>query len=196
MQDMLRLAVFAFTIASLTASAAGVVDAVPLVFWGSDTERTLIDHGRTVMLAGTGATLVAAAALATLREPRAAALVASAPLLPVGLAVAAHDTAFGFFALWPALAVGFWGAFIGCVPAPERARRGPILALGLGMPLLVAAAGAVQAGIAAAAVMLVAYLLARGAGTAPRRAVAALLPAAGYALVTAAAVFAGGTLAA
>ena len=35
MQHMLRLAVFAFAIASLTALAVGVVEAVPLVFWGT-----------------------------------------------------------------------------------------------------------------------------------------------------------------
>lgn len=191
MEHMLRLAVFAFTLASLSALAAGVVDAVPLVFWGSDTERTAIEHGRSVMVVGAGLTFVAAAALASLGERRYAALVAAVPLLPVGFAIAADGTALGLLVLGPAVAVGIWAAFMACVPAPERARRSPGIAFGLVVPPLV---GAVTAGITAAVVMLVAYGLARAAGTAPGRAVMALGPAAGCALLTATAVFAGGTL--
>jgi hypothetical protein len=194
MQQMLRLAVFAFTIASLTALAAGVLDAVPLVFWGSDSERAAVEQGRTVMLVGTGLTFVAAAALASLGERRFAAVVAAVPLLPVGLAIAADGTAFGLFALWPALSVGFYAAFMACVRAPERARRVPSMAFGLVLPPLVSAVGAVSAGVVAAALMLVAYGLERAAGTTPARAVGALGRAVGYALVTAIAVFAGATL--
>jgi hypothetical protein len=191
MEHMLRLAVFAFTLASLSAFAAGVVDAVPLVFWGSNTERTAIEHGRSMMVVGAGFTCVAAAALASLGERRYAALVAAVPLLPVGLAIAADGTALGLLVLGPALAVGLWAAFMACVPAPERARRGPGIAFGLVAPPLV---GALTAGITAAVVMLVAYVLARAAGTAPGRAVKALGLAAGSALLTATAVFAGGAL--
>jgi hypothetical protein len=191
---MPRLAVFAFTIASLTTFAAGVVDAVPLVFWGSDVERAAVDHGRTVMLVGMGSTLAAAAAIASVGGRRFAALVAAVPLAPAGLVLAADGTALGLFALWPALCVGFWAAFMACVPAGARARLGPSIALGLFLPPLIAAAGAISAGIAATAVILFTYAVVRAGGSAPSRAVVAVAPAAGYALVTATAVFAGATL--
>jgi hypothetical protein len=106
---MLRAAVLVLALAGLTVLAAGVMDAVPLVYWGSREELASVEHGRTVMFAGAALTLVAAAAVAALRRPRAAALLAFAPVLPVGLAVAAEGTAFGLLALPVALGIGLAG---------------------------------------------------------------------------------------
>jgi hypothetical protein len=107
---MLRVAVFVLALVGLTVLAAGVIDAVPLVFWSTAEERASIEHGRTVMLIGAALTLVAAVAVAALGRRRAAALVAFAPLLPVGLALAADGTAFGLLALPIALGAGLAGA--------------------------------------------------------------------------------------
>jgi hypothetical protein len=79
-------------LAGLAVLIVGVVDAVPLVFWGSAEEHAAVEHGRVVMLAGAGLMLVAAAVR---RSPG----LAVAALLPTTLALAAPQTAFGLFAL-------------------------------------------------------------------------------------------------
>jgi hypothetical protein len=79
-------------LAGLAVLIVGVVDAVPLVFWGSAEEHAAVAHGRVVMLAGAALMLVAAAAR---RSPG----LAVAALLPTTLALAAPQTAFGLFAL-------------------------------------------------------------------------------------------------
>jgi hypothetical protein len=104
---MLRAAAIALALAGLTVLAAGVIDAVPLVNWGSREELASIEHGRTVMLIGAALVLVAAAAG---RNLRAGALLAAAALLPTTLAVAADGTAFGLLALPVALGIGIAGA--------------------------------------------------------------------------------------
>jgi hypothetical protein len=79
-------------LAALAVLVIGVVDAVPLVFWGTAEEHASVEHGRVVMLAGAALMLAAAAAL---RSPG----LAIAALLPTALALAAPQTAFGLFAL-------------------------------------------------------------------------------------------------
>src|ERR687888_175099 len=70
---MLCAAVFAIALAGLALLAGGVLDAAPLVFWGSREELASVARGRSAMLAGAGLTLVAATAFAGLREVRAGA---------------------------------------------------------------------------------------------------------------------------
>ncbi|HEX5617897.1 MAG TPA: hypothetical protein VFX51_05730 [Solirubrobacteraceae bacterium] len=82
----------ALALAGLAVLVVGVVEAVPLVFWGTAEEHAAVDHGRVVMLVGTGVMLVAAAGLRSW-------LLAVAALLPVALVVVAPGTAFGLFAL-------------------------------------------------------------------------------------------------
>jgi hypothetical protein len=89
---MPRLVLGLVALAALAVLVIGVVDAVPLVFWGTAEEHASVEHGRTVMLAGAGLMLAAAAAL---RSPG----LAVAALLPTTLALAAPQTAFGLFAL-------------------------------------------------------------------------------------------------
>jgi hypothetical protein len=79
-------------LAGLAVLVVGVVEAVPLVFWGTPEEHAAVDHGRVGMLAGAAVMLVAAAGLRSW-------LLAAAALLPVALVVAAPGTAFGLFAL-------------------------------------------------------------------------------------------------
>jgi hypothetical protein len=79
-------------VAALAVLVLGVVDAVPLVFWGTASEHAAVAHGRVVMLAGAALMLVSAAAL---RSPG----LAVAALLPTTLALVAPQTAFGLFAL-------------------------------------------------------------------------------------------------
>src|SRR5215217_1318434 len=106
---MPRLAVSALALAGLLVLAAGVIDAVPLVFWGSTEEVARVDHGRVVMSVGAAITLAAAAAAAVVGRRFAAALLALAPVLPVGLALAADETAFGLLVLPVALGIGIAG---------------------------------------------------------------------------------------
>jgi hypothetical protein len=79
-------------VAALAVLVVGVVDAVPLVFWGTAEERAAVEHGRVVMVAGAALMLAAAAA-------RRSAGLAVAALLPTALALAAPQTGFGLFAL-------------------------------------------------------------------------------------------------
>jgi hypothetical protein len=114
---MVRVAVAALALVGLIVLATGVIDAVPLVFWGSTEEYARVEHGRRVMLAGAALTLVAGAAAP---DRRARALLAFAPLLPVGLALGADDTAFGVLVLPVAIGVGVAGliaVFAGRAPA-------------------------------------------------------------------------------
>jgi hypothetical protein len=103
---MVRVAVAVVAFAGLTVLAAGVVDAVPLVFWGSTEEYASVDHERRVMLIGTALTLAAAA---TAPNRRAGALLAFAPVLPVGLALGAGGTSFGVLVLPVAIGIGVAG---------------------------------------------------------------------------------------
>lgn len=79
-------------LAGLVVLVVGVVEAVPLVFWGTSEEHAAVDHGRAVMLGGSAVMLAVAAAL---RSPG----LAIAALLPTALVLAAPQTAFGLFAL-------------------------------------------------------------------------------------------------
>ena len=189
---MLRAALFAIALAGLALLAGGVLDAAPLVFWGSREELAAVAHGRTAMLAGAGLMLVAAAAFAGLREVRAGALLAGAAALPVGLTLAAPHTALGLFAMVPALGAGFAGALVGGM---DRLRLASSVVLGLVMLAAAAANGPLWGVLVAGGITLGAYLHARAGGRDPRAAAASLLPGAGYAALTAIAVFAGGTLA-
>jgi hypothetical protein len=103
---MVRVAVAALALVGLIVLAAGVIDAVPVVFWGSTEEYARVAHGRRVMLIGAALTLVAAAAAP---NRRAGALLAFAPALPVGLALAADGTAFGVLVLPVAIGIGVAG---------------------------------------------------------------------------------------
>src|SRR3982751_2073103 len=101
---MLRAAVFALAVTGLTLLAAGVLDAAPLVNWGTRQELATIAHGRPAVLAG------GALALAALREGRAAALLAVAALLPTASLLAAPHSALALLVLVPALGAGVAGA--------------------------------------------------------------------------------------
>jgi hypothetical protein len=103
---MVRVAVAALALVGLIVLAAGVIDAVPLVYWGSSEELARVEHGRTVMLIGTAITLIAAAVAP---NRRAGALLACAPVLPVGLALGADGTAFGVLVLPVAIGIGVAG---------------------------------------------------------------------------------------
>jgi hypothetical protein len=103
---MVRVAVAVLALVGLIVLAAGVVDAVPLVYWGTGEEFANVEHGRRVMLIGTALTLVAAAVAP---NRRAGALLACAPVLPVGLALAAGGTAFGVLVLPVAIGIGVVG---------------------------------------------------------------------------------------
>jgi hypothetical protein len=100
---MFRAAVVVLAIAGLIVLSAGVLDAVPLVFWGTAEEHASVEHGRTVMLIGAALTLLAAGAG---RSP----LLAVAALLPTSLALLADGTAFGLLVLPVALGLGLAGA--------------------------------------------------------------------------------------
>jgi hypothetical protein len=101
---MVRVVVLVLAAAGLIALAAGVIDAVPLVFWGTPEEHASVDHGRTVMLIGAAVTLIAAAVGRSV-------LLAAAALLPTTLVLATPGTAFGLLALPVALGIGV-GALI------------------------------------------------------------------------------------
>jgi hypothetical protein len=188
---MLRAAVFALALTGLTLLAAGVLDAAPLVNWGTREELAAIQHGRTVMLAGAAVILAAAVALAVLRERRAATLLAAAALLPAASLLAAPRSALALLVLVPALGAGIAGALVGS----DRLRIVPSAVLGLVALGAAAANGIVWGAVVAAGLTLAAYLHARAAGRDPRAAVASVLPGAGHALLAATAVFAGATLA-
>jgi hypothetical protein len=104
---MRRAAVVLLAAAGLIVLAAGVIDAVPLVFWGTREEYASVAHGRAVMLTGAALTLVAAAAAP---NRRAGALLAAAALLPAVPALLARQTALGLVLLPVALGLGFAGA--------------------------------------------------------------------------------------
>ena len=196
MQHMLRLAVFAVAVAAVTALAAGVHEAAPVVFWGTSEEIATIAHGRTTMLVAAAVTLAAAAAIAALGARRPAALVATAALVPVALMLAAPETVFGLLALPPALAVGFYGALAGCTPRGEVARRGTSMLLGV-LTLVAVSAGGIAWGIVSgAAFAFIAYGHARAARRPPGAAVASLVPSAAFAVLAALSVLTGGVLAA
>ncbi len=192
---MLRLAVFAGSIAALTVVAAGIVDASPLVFWSTHRERAAIEHGRTVVLIGTALTLLAAAAIAGRGARRAALVVAVSPVVPAMLVVTASGTALGLLAELPALSVGMAAAFVGCTDVADRPRRAAGAAIGIGTLWMSGAGGTDWAMVLAAGLALAVYLHARAGGTAPQVAAVALVPVLGFAALTGIAVFAGGTLA-
>jgi hypothetical protein len=100
---MVRVAAVALALAGLTVLAAGVIEAVPLVFWGTAEEHASADHGRTVMLIGAALTLVAAAGARSV-------LLAVAAVLPTVLVLATPGTAFGLLALPVAIGIGVGGA--------------------------------------------------------------------------------------
>jgi hypothetical protein len=104
---MRRAVVLVLALAGLVVLAAGVIEAVPLVFWGSTEEYASVAHGRKVMLIGAALTLVAAAGAA---DRRASVLLAVAALLPTTLALTADGTAFGLLVLPVALGLGIGGA--------------------------------------------------------------------------------------
>jgi hypothetical protein len=189
---MLRAAVFALAVTGLTLLAAGVLDAAPLVNWGSREELATIAHGRSAVLAGAALTLAAAAAFAALRERRAAALLAVAALLPAASLLTAPHSALALLVLVPALGAGVAGALVGS----GRVGLAPSAVLGVVALVAAAASGIAWGVVVAAALTLGAYLHARAGGRDPRTAVASLLPGAGFAALAAIAVFAGGTLAA
>jgi hypothetical protein len=89
----------ALATAGLVVLAIGVIDAVPLVFWGTTEEYASVEHGRIVMATGAALTIAAAAVG---RRP---ALVVAA-LLPTTLALLADGTAFGLLALPISLGIG------------------------------------------------------------------------------------------
>jgi hypothetical protein len=103
MPQMRRVAVVVLALAGLVVLAAGVIDAVPLVFWGSTEEYASVEHGRTVMLTG-AALLLGAAAAAPNR--RASGLLAAAAVLPTLPALLARQTALGLLLLPVALGIG------------------------------------------------------------------------------------------
>jgi hypothetical protein len=186
---MLRPAVFAVALTGLAVLTLGVLDAVPLVFWGTGDEREAIEQGRTTMLIGAGLVLATAAALRS-------APLGLAGVLPTALALALPDTAHGLLALPVAVGAGAAGAAVGCLPAGDRGRLGASATLGVLVVLVAVAAGASFAVVLASALVLVAYTHARAGGAQPRAAVASLAPGAGLALLAGSAVLAGGVLAA
>jgi len=103
---MLRAPVIVLALAGLVVLAAGVADAVPLVYWGSSEEVAAVAHGRATIRVAAALLLVAAAASAALGRRGAAALLVLALALPVAFVVLADQTAFGLFALVPGLAAG------------------------------------------------------------------------------------------
>jgi hypothetical protein len=92
----------------------------------------------------------------------------------------------------PALGAGFAGALVGGM---DRLRLAPSVVLGLVTLGAAAANGPIWGVLVAGGITLGAYLHARAGGRDPRAAAASLLSGAGYAALTAIAVFAGGTLA-
>jgi hypothetical protein len=193
---MLRLTVFAVAVAGLAAVAVGVADSSPVVFWGTDGEIAAVAHGRTAMLVAAGVTVAAAVAIAVLGERPAAALVAAGAALPAAVTFAAPGTALGLIALPPALAIGLFGALMGCSSRDQRPRQAHGMLLGL-LTLAIAGAGGLAWGLsAAAAFALVAYGHARAGRRSPRVAAATLVPTASFALLATSAVLVGGTLAA
>jgi hypothetical protein len=190
---MPRASVFAATLAGLTLLAAGVVEALPLVFFGTAVEHAAVDHGRVTMLAGAALVLAAAAAV---RQRRAAALLATAAVVPTALALTAPVAAFGLLALPFAIGAGVGAAVLGCLPETDRGRLGACAALGVVALGAAAAGGLAWGAVVAGALTLGAYLHARARGAAPRAALAGLAPGIGFALLAASAVLAGGALAA
>lgn len=187
----MRLAVYALALAGLTLLAAGVLDAAPLVFWGTRRELASIEHGRSVMLAGAALIFPAVAGLARLGRHRAAALLALAAALPTASVLAAPRTALGLLALVPAVGLGFGAALAGSGERPLV----PSAVLGL-VALGAAAANGLAWGVVVAGTLtLGAYWHARAGGRGPRAAAERLLPGAGFAALTALAVFAGAWLA-
>jgi hypothetical protein len=183
---MLRAAVFALALAGLTLLAAGVLDAAPLINWGTREELAAIEHGRSAVLVGAALTLAAAAALAALGERRPAALLAFAATLPTASVLAGGHTAAGLVALVPALGAGL---------AATLPRLGPAAVLGIATLAAGAASGLAWGVVVGVALALIAYGHARAAGRDPRTAAASLLPGAAYAALAAIAVLAGATLA-
>jgi len=100
---MVRIVALVLALAGLSMLAAGVIDAVPLVFWGTTEEHASVDHGRTVMVIGAALTLIAAGISRSW-------LFAAAALLPTTLVLAAPGTAFGLLVLPVALGIGVGGA--------------------------------------------------------------------------------------
>ena len=121
---MVRVAALVLALAGLIVLAAGVIDAVPLVFWGTTEEHASVDHGRTVMVIGATLTLIAAVIA---RSP----LFAAAALLPTALGAgrAGHRVR-PAAALPVALGIGVGGASR-CLrvapPRPEPRVRSPLL---------------------------------------------------------------------
>jgi hypothetical protein len=185
---MLRSVAFAVALAGLTVILVGVLDADPIVFFSTASERAAIEHGRVVSLAG--AALVLAAAVA-LRSP----LLAFAALLPAALLVAVPGTGFALMALPVAIAAGIAGATLAALPGPDRGRLGSSAALGVLVVVVGAVAGAAFGGVAAGTIAVIAYGHARAAGLAPSPAVARVARNAGFAVVAGTAVLTGGALA-
>jgi hypothetical protein len=190
---MLRAGLFALALAGLTLLAAGVVEAEPLVFFGTTVEHAAVEHGRTTMLAGAALVLVAAAGV---RQRRAAALLAAAAIVPTGLTLATPVAAFGLLALPLAVASGAAGAVLGCLRDADRDRLGASALLGVVALCAAAVSGLAWGAVVAGALTLGAYLHARAGGAAPRAALTGLAPNLGFAVLAASAVLAGGALAA
>jgi hypothetical protein len=93
--------------AGLAIIAFGVLDASPLVNFGTAEELESIRRGRDRAVDGAVIAGLAALALALVGETRWAALVAIAAAVPVALVLLAGDTALGLFslALWPVLVI-------------------------------------------------------------------------------------------
>ena len=94
-------------VAGLVLIALGVLDASPLVNFGTAEEVESIRRGRDRAVDGAVIAGLAAAALALAGATRWAVLVAIAAAVPVALVLLAGDTAFGLFSLvlWPVLVI-------------------------------------------------------------------------------------------
>jgi hypothetical protein len=88
--------------AGLILIALGVLEASPLVFFGTEDERESIDKGRDMAVDGAVVVALACAALALVGAQLSALLVAIAAAVPVGLVLLWGDSAFGLLslALW------------------------------------------------------------------------------------------------
>ena len=192
---MLRAAVFALALVGLTMLTAGVLDAAPVVFWGTHDELAAIDHGRRTMLAGAGLT-IAAASLAAALDRRAAALLAAAAVLPAVAVLAAPHTSLGLLVLVAAVPAGLGGAIVGGTRPHDAPRLAVSALLGIVTVAAAAASGVAWGVVVATALALVAYVHARARDAGPRAALTSLVPGTAFAALAGAAVWAGGSLAA
>lgn len=108
--DVACLFAAALALAGVALLLIGIVDGVPVVFWGTPDERAAAQEGRRLMVVATLVLLAAAALLAVLRRRIHAAVVAAAGLLPTSLAYAASGTAFAWLAFLPLAAAAIVAA--------------------------------------------------------------------------------------